>query len=108
MSKKLPPATGNKVCFVGGPEAGNVRIIPESAGEYFQEGDWIYRLIPFKLDAGTGKNRSGSNSSATMYFAFAANQHPLTLLRDMWREYSPAAQIKRGSEIRTYQRAGRK
>lgn len=98
MSKKLPPATGNKVCFVGGPEAGNVRIIPESAGEYFQEGDWIYRLIPFKLD----------DRSATMYFAFAANQHPLTLLRDMWREYSPAAQIKRGSEIRTYQRAGRK
>lgn len=98
MSKKLPPATGNKVCFVGGPEAGNVRIIPESAGEYFQEGDWIYRLIPFKLD----------DRSTTMYFAFAANQHPLTLLRDMWREYSPAAQIKRGSEIRTYQRVGRK
>jgi len=84
---------GRKVCFVGGPEAGNVRIIPESMGEMFQgERDWIYQLVPFKL--------GGSND--IMYFAYAANEHPLLMLRDMWREYSPVAQIKRASDVTTY------
>ena len=28
-----PAVTGRKVLFVGGPEAGNVRLIPESHGD---------------------------------------------------------------------------
>ncbi len=76
---------GNKVLFVGGPEAGNVRVIPESAGENVTgDGDYIYRIYPISLPG----------NSAKAFFAYAADQHPLNMFIEMWREYSPAAQIR--------------
>jgi len=89
-------SVGRKVLFVGGPEAGNVRIIPESHGETIAaDHDWIYRIWPIRIP--------GSNEIA--YFAYAADQHPLKLFIDMWREYSPVAQIKRNNPevAQTYQ-----
>lgn len=87
MSDNTPNIqTGNKVLFVGGPEAGNIRLIPESHGDIIQaEHDYVYRIWPIRM-VGTAK---------TAYFAYAADQHPLQLFIDMWREYSPVAQIKR-------------
>ena len=77
---------GNKVLFVGGPEAGNVRIIPESHGNVIQaDGDYVYQIWPLKMP---GDKR-------TAYFAYAADQHPLQMFLDMWRDYSPTAQIRR-------------
>lgn len=77
---------GNKVCFIGGPEAGNVRVVPESHGEYLQtDGGYVYRIWPFKMK---GDRR-------TVYFAYDAQEHPIKMLIDMWRDYSPTAQIKR-------------
>jgi len=88
---------GNKVCFVGGPEAGNVRVVPESAGEHvMSEGDYLYRIWPMRV----------KGAAKTLYFAFAANEHPLNMYLEMWREYSPVAQIKRNdpSIAQTYQK----
>ena len=87
---------GRKVLFVGGPEAGNVRIVPESTGDHVQgEGDYIYRIWPMRITGNT----------ETAYFAYAADQHPLNMYMDMWREYSPVAQIKRADPniAQTYQ-----
>jgi len=91
---------GNRVLFVGGPEAGNIRVIPDSHGEYIKsDGDYIYRIWPVKM--------SGQTQAA--FFAFAADQHPIGCFLEMWREYSPVAQIKRGgTEARSYQRVGGK
>jgi len=89
---------GNKVLFVGGPEAGNVRVIPDSAGEYVQsEADYVYRIYPISLPGNSKK----------AFFAYAANQHPLQLFIDMWRDYSPAAQIRGRMDgvTETYQKA---
>jgi len=87
---------GRKVLFVGGPEAGNVRVIPESHGNQIKaDDDWIYRIWPIAMP--------GADQKA--YFAYAADQHPLQLFIDMWREYSPVAQIKRNNPdiAQTYQ-----
>jgi len=90
---------GNRVLFVGGPEAGNIRVIPESHGSTIKApNDWVYRIWPVKMP--------GNNQTA--YFAYAADQHPLQLFIDMWREYSPAAQIKRGHETLSYSELGQK
>ncbi len=80
---------GRKVLFVGGPEAGNIRIVPESHGDTIKadEQDWVYRIWPIRM--------RGANTTA--YFAYAENQHPMQLLIDMWREYSPTAQINRAA-----------
>lgn len=84
---------GRKVAFVGGPEAGRARVIPESHGDLIKAGreddgsQYVYRIWPFQM-AGHKK---------PMYFAFAANEHPLRLLYAMWEEYSIAAQIRGGS-----------
>lgn len=87
---------GRKVLFVGGPEAGNVRIVPESHGEkIIADDDWVYRIWPIRIP--------GSKDVA--HFAYEAGTHPLRLFIDMWREYSPVAQIKRNdpSIMKTYQ-----
>ena len=76
---------GNKVLFVGGPEAGNCRVIPDSVGDHVQsEGDFVYRIYPISLPG----------NSAKVFFAYAADQHPLQMFVDIWRDYSPAAQIR--------------
>jgi len=89
---------GNKILFVGGPEAGNVRIVPESEGDMLAAGDYVYKIWPFQMQGHTAK----------MFFAYAADQHPMNLLLELWREYSPAAQIRRdATEAITYQKAGK-
>ena len=95
---KLPPTTGNKVCFVGGPEAGNVRLIPETDGDYVRaDHDWVYRIWPVRM----------KGNKSTFYMACAADKHPLDAILEMWREYSPTAQIKRGqTEGITYSKLG--
>jgi hypothetical protein len=76
---------GRKVMFIGGPEAGNVRVVPESHGDVVQgDSDYIYRIYPISLPGNSQK----------AFFAYAADQHPLQMFVDMWREYSPAAQIR--------------
>jgi len=96
---KLKAISGNKVLFIGGPEAGNVRIVPESEGpEVKADNDWVYRIWPIRMPG----------DSNTVYFAYAANQHPLKMFIDMWREYSPSAQIKRSAETLTYSKLGKK
>ena len=95
-------AVGNKVLFVGGPEAGNVRIIPESHGDHIKaDNDYIYKIWPMRM---------AGDKKMTAYFAYAADQHPLNMYMDMWREYSPVAQIKRNNPdiANTYQRVGGK
>lgn len=89
---------GNKVLFVGGPEAGNVRVIPESHGEFIKaEAEYVYRIWPIRM----------KGHQEAMYLAFAADQHPIQMFLEMWREYAPAAQIRRNAkEATTYQRVG--
>ncbi len=89
MGDKTPNIqVGNKVLFVGGPEAGNVRVVPESHGDMLKaDNDYVYKIWPLRM-AGNKK---------TAYFAYAADQHPLQMFMDMWREYSPVAQIKRNN-----------
>ena len=98
MNKTPNIQVGRKVLFVGGPEAGNVRIIPESHGDHIKaDHDYVYRIWPIAM--------KGTTQQA--FFAYAADQHPLQLFIDMWREYSPVAQIKRGgTEAATYQHVG--
>jgi len=77
---------GRKVLFVGGTEAGNVRMVPESHGDVVKASDdEYYRIWPIKM----------KGSDAIMYFAYEAEGHPMQMLLEMWREYSPTAQIMR-------------
>lgn len=95
MSKNI--SVGRKVLFIGGPEAGNVRVVPESAGDHVQgESDYIYRIWPMSVPG----------NKAVAYFAYAANENPLNMYMDMWREYSPVAQIRRADPniAQTYQK----
>ena len=87
--KMLPaPATaGRPVGFVGGPNAGQARIIPESDGDYVAHDEFIYRIWPFRLK-GSGKE--------TLFLACAKDQPPLVMLQQMWEEYSISAQIRGG------------
>lgn len=100
MSNKQPAVAGRKVLFVGGPEAGNVRLVPESEGDHLMgEHDFVYRIWPIRIH---GDKR-------TIHFAYAADQHPLEMYIDMWREYSPAAQIRGATgAIQTYQKVAPK
>lgn len=85
---------GRKVLFVGGPEAGTVRSVPESAGEYLQaEGDYIYRVWTYKF----------VGNKEAVHFAYRADAHPANLFVELWREYSPTVQIKRAADALTYQ-----
>ena len=92
----MTAVTGNKVLFVGGPEAGNVRLVPESEGDMLKAGgteDYYYKIWPMKM----------AGSTDVLYFAYVANQHPMRMLLDMWREYAPTAQIlRKGVEASTY------
>ncbi len=89
--------TGNKVLFVGGPEAGNVRIVPEDHTVLKGDNDWLYQIWPVRM---RGDKR-------VMYVAFDATKAPIEAFLEMWQEYSPAAQIRRdASEALTYQRVG--
>jgi hypothetical protein len=83
---------------VGGPEAGNVRVIPESHGDYIKgDNDYLYRIWPIRMPG----------HARTAYFACDAHQHPLDMFLEIWREYSPAAQIKRqAKEGLTYSKLG--
>lgn len=83
--EKLDGAT-RKVAFVGGPNAGQLRQIPESAGDVVATDDYLYRIWPFRMP---GDKR-------TLYFAYSSAEHPLGLLFKMWEEYSIAAQIRGG------------
>jgi hypothetical protein len=102
MSDNTPNIqVGNKVLFVGGPEAGNVRVIPDSHGDMVQgANDYVYRIYPISLPG--NKQRA--------FFAYAADQHPLQMFIDMWREYAPAAQIRSQTAgvAQTYQKVGGK
>ena len=93
-------AVGNKVLFVGGPEAGNVRVIPESHGDLIMgDHDFCYKIWPIRMQG----------ASTSIYFAYAADQHPIQLFLDMWRDYSPAAQIRGEMNVaQTYQQAGKR
>lgn len=81
---------GRRVLFIGGPEAGNARMIPDSYGDVVKaEGDFVYRIYPLR------------NGKDVAYFACPDGYHILNALVDMFREYAPAMQIK--GDIRTYQ-----
>lgn len=77
--------SGRKVLFVGGPEAGNVRLIPEEHEYAKGEGDYLYRIWPVAMPGDKRK----------MFMAYRADAHPIEMFLEMWRDYSPAAQIKR-------------
>ena len=100
MSDNTPNIqVGNQVLFVGGPEAGNVRVIPESHGEMIMaDEDYVYRIWPVRMPG----------NSATAYFGYTADKHPLDMFLEMWREYSPAIQIRNGTTTQTYQKVGGK
>lgn len=67
---------GRKVAFVGGPDAGKVRRIPENIGQV-TAGDWIYHIHPVKFQG-----------VETMWFAYNVDVHPAQLIVDMWEVYS--------------------
>jgi hypothetical protein len=93
---------GRKVLFVGGTEAGNVRVIPESHGDVIRGGERgieeYYHIWPIRL----------KGADDVMYLAYDADKHPMQMLLEMWREYSPVAQIKRNNPdvAPTYQKVG--
>ena len=95
QTKKQPAVTGRKVLFIGGPEAGNVRRVPESAGEIVKHGDYFYHIHALRLPG----------DSRVIFFAYDAQKHPFSMLIDMWREYSVTAQIRRDTPgiMQTYQ-----
>ena len=94
MSKKTGQHVkiGRKVAFVGGPLAGDVRSIPETAGEIIKaadDSDYHYRLFPVQF----------SNNRQPYWFAYHAEKDPSGFLVEMWDEYCPSAKIKRGQKI---------
>jgi hypothetical protein len=81
--------------MVGGPDAGRIRVIPESAGEFVKgEHDWVYQIRT--LSFGPGEE--------PIHFAFAADQHPGQMFVQLWREYAPAIQIKGDELYHSYQK----
>ena len=83
---------GRKVAFVGGPLAGDVRTIPDTAGEIIkaEEGnDYHYRIFPIQF----------SHTTEPYWYAYDAQKDPSGFLVEMWNEYCPSAKIKRGQRI---------
>jgi len=81
------PGVGRPVGFIGGPNAGQARMIPEGAGDVVKgENGYTYRIWPFR--ASVGKN--------VMYLAFEDGRDPLEMMLVMWGEYSVSAQIRGG------------
>ena len=95
MGDKTPNIqVGRRVLFVGGPEAGNARSIPESYGDIVKshDGEYLYQIHHFRM----GKD--------VLHIAYRHGDHILNAIVEMFREYSPAAQIKRESGLaKTYQ-----
>lgn len=95
MGDKTPNIqVGRRVLFVGGPEAGIARSVPESFGEFVKsrDGEFVYRIHHFKV------------GNDTLYIAYENGNHILNAIVEMFREYSPAAQIKRETgQTLTYQ-----
>ena len=92
MGDKTPNiTTGRRVLFVGGPDAGVARKIPESYGDYVKhsDGEYVYKIHSFRV----GKDE--------LHIAFRAGDHILNAIVEMFREYSPAAQIR--GATKTYQ-----
>ena len=78
---------GRTVAFIGGPNAGQARVVPDSAGDLVMgDADYTYRIWPFRMPG----------NKAVLHFAYAADQHPLGMLNKMWEEYSISAQIRGG------------
>lgn len=73
---------------MGGPEAGNVRVIPESVGAKVTSGDYVYRVIGLSFQ---GDRR-------VIWFAYDWNKAPSQLMLELWDEYSPTATIKRKTQ----------
>lgn len=94
-SKKTPSiVTGRRVLFVGGPDAGVARKIPESYGNFVKhpDGEYVYQIHAFRV----GKDE--------LYVAYRQGDHILNAIVEMFREYSPTAQIKRETgQTLTYQ-----
>lgn len=89
---------GRKVLMVGGPDAGRIRVVPESAGEYLMgQEDWVYRIFVLRFP----------DSKEPIHFAYAANEPIGKLFIDLWREYSPAIQIKGDEKFLSYQKLRR-
>lgn len=83
---------GRKVSFVGGPLAGDVRIIPDSVGEFIKaadDSDYHYRMFPLQF----------SHNTQAFWFAYDAQKDPSGFLVEMWDEYCPSAKVKRGLQI---------
>jgi hypothetical protein len=93
---KQPPVTGRKILFVGGPEAGNVRLVPEGNDRLRSDDGYMYAVHGIAMP---GDQR-------VIFIAFEEGRSPIEAIVDIWREYSETAQIKRGiglTDGRTYQ-----
>lgn len=85
---------GRKVLMIGGPDAGRIRIVPESAGDHLRgDDDWIYKIWTMSF----------KGNKQPIHFAYDAEAAPGAFLVDMWREYSPAVQIKGDEKYLSYQ-----
>lgn len=94
MGDKTPNIqVGRRVLFVGGPDAGVVRNVPESYGDYVKhpDGEFVYKIHSFRV----GKDQ--------LFIGFQQGDHILNAIVEMFREYSPAAQIRRETGTQTYQ-----
>ena len=78
---------GRNVAFIGGPDAGQVRIIPEDIGQV-ASGDWIYHIHPIQFH-GTAK---------PLWFAYNADVHPAQMIVDLWESYSTTESLKRATD----------
>lgn len=81
---KNSQTVGRRVAFVGGPEAGHVRTVPEDVN-FMTSGDWQYAVVGITF---TGDRKK-------LWFAFDRTRSPTELLLELWEEYCPAAMIKR-------------
>jgi hypothetical protein len=77
---------GRNVAFIGGPDAGKVRIVPEDVPQ-LQSGDWIYHIHPIQFH-GTTK---------PLWFAYNADVHPAQMIVDLWESYSETESLKRAT-----------
>ena len=78
---------GRNVAFIGGPDAGRVRIIPEDVAS-LSCGDWIYHIHPIRFQG----------VQDPLWFAYNAEVHPMQLIIDMWESYSQTENLKRRVE----------
>jgi hypothetical protein len=89
--EKLVPTldgTERPVGFIGGPYAGQARMIPRGE-DVIQDAQTaaVYRIWPF---------RAKNNPNKVLWLAFENGRDPLDMVRAMWEEYSISAQIRGG------------